>query len=179
MPVEIRAVLLSEEQIRERVAELAARISADYAGRGEVLFVGVLRGAFLFLADLVRRLEVPAHIDFVAVSSYGQTTRSTGAVRLLMDVRTDVAGKHVVVVEDIVDTGHTLRYLLDMFAARKPASLKACSFLRKPGSAQVEVPLDYLGFDIPDLWVVGYGLDCFDEHRNLPYVAEAVPPDAG
>jgi hypoxanthine phosphoribosyltransferase len=176
MSIEIGETLLQREVIRRRVGELAAEISRDYKDAGEVLLVGVLRGAFIFLSDLARRVTVPAKIDFIALSSYQGTTEATGAVRLIMDLRADIAGQHVIVVEDIVDTGYTLRYLLDMLAARRPASLATCALTRKPGRARVDVKVDYLGFDIPDVWVVGYGLDCLDEHRGLPYIARVEPP---
>jgi hypoxanthine phosphoribosyltransferase len=171
MAVEIRETLLSEAQIQARVRELAERISRDYADRSEVLLVGVLRGAFIFLADLCRQLSIPVKIDFIAVSSYGMTTESTGAVRLILDVRSDIAARHVIVVEDIVDRGYTLRYLREMLAARKPASLRTCALVRKPDRLLVDVQVDYLGFDIPDVWVVGYGLDCMDQYRHLPVIA--------
>lgn len=175
MLITIRETLLTEDQIQARVHELADRISQEYAGR-EVLLVGVLRGSFIFLADLARRLKIPVAIDFIALSSYERTLEATGAVRLVMDLRSDIAGRHVIVVEDIVDSGYTLRYLLDNLAARKPASLRTCALVSKPGCRKVDVPVDYLGFDIPDVWVVGYGLDCFDQHRNLPYIAAVEPP---
>lgn len=169
MAIELRETLLSEERIRNRVRELADRISKDHAGH-EVLLVGVLRGAFIFLADLVRELRIPATIDFMAVSSYGKGIES-GAVRLVMDLREDIAGRHVILVEDIVDSGRTLTYLREMLSARRPASLQICALVRKPDRLQVELPVDYLGFDLPDVWVVGYGLDCMDEHRGLPFIA--------
>lgn len=172
MGVIIGRTLLDEETISRRVGELAAEISRDYAGKGEILLVGVLRGAFIFLADLVRRLSVPSRIDFIAVSSYEDSTRATGAVRLVMDVRADIVGRHVLLVEDIVDTGYTLQYLAQMLSARAPASMRTCALVRKTTAARVDVEPDYLGFEIPDVWVVGYGLDCFDEHRGLPYIAE-------
>lgn len=178
MLVKIRETLLTEGQIQARVRELADRISEDYAGR-EVLLVGVLRGSFIFMADLARRLKIPVVIDFIALSSYERTLEATGAVRLVMDLRSDIAGRHVIVVEDIVDSGYTLRYLLDNLAARKPASLRTCALVSKPDCRKVDVPLDYLGFDIPDVWVVGYGLDCFDQHRNLPFIAAVEPPGEG
>jgi hypoxanthine phosphoribosyltransferase len=170
-------VLIGEEEIQARVGELARRIDADHAGVEDLLLVGVLRGSFIFLADLARRLTVPHAVDFIALSSYaGTDTEPSGAVRLIMDLRSPIAGRHVLVVEDIVDTGHTLAYLRDTFAARHPASLKACSLVRRPDRARVEVALDYLGFDIPDVWVVGYGLDYADRHRTLPYIG-VVDPD--
>jgi hypoxanthine phosphoribosyltransferase len=151
------------------VDELARRISADYAGVTELLLVGVLRGAFIFLADLSRRLTVPCRIDFIALSRYEQGSEP-GPARLVMDLRTPVAGRHVLVVEDIVDSGHTLAYLLGMLRARHPASLKTCALTRKPGALEMDVSIDYVGFEIPDRWVVGYGLDFNDQYRTLPYI---------
>jgi hypoxanthine phosphoribosyltransferase len=168
------AVLISEDDIRRRVDELAAAISRDYAGAAEVLLVGVLRGSFIFLADLARRLTVPCRVDFIAVSSYGDSTTG-GEVRLILDVRTSVQGRHVIVVEDIVDTGSTLTYLLRTFGARQPASLKTCVLTRKPEGREVDVQVDYLGFDIPDAWVVGYGLDIADRYRTLPFIGVVDP----
>jgi hypoxanthine phosphoribosyltransferase len=167
-------VLISEDDIRRRVDELAAAISRDYAGAGEVLLVGVLRGAFIFLADLARRLTVPCRVDFIAVSSYGRGTTS-GEVRLVLDVRTSVRGRHVIVVEDIVDTGNTLSYLVRTFGAREPASLKTCVLTRKPDGRKIDVAVDYLGFEIPDAWVVGYGLDIGDRYRTLPFIGVVDP----
>lgn len=163
-------VLFTEEVIRRRVLEMARRISSDYADVEELLLVGILRGCFIFLADLSRLLTVPRSVDFIAVSSYGRTTTSTGAVRLIMDLRTEISGKHVLIVDDIVDTGHTLQYLIDALKPRGPATLKTCVFLRKRERFKMNYGVDYLGFDIPDLWVVGYGLDYADRHRALPYV---------
>lgn len=163
-------ILIPEETIQSRVAELARRISADYAGVGELLLVGVLRGCFIFLADLSRRLTVPRRVDFIALSAYGAGATPTGAVRLLMDLRTEISGMHVLIVEDIVDTGSTLHYLLSTLRPRMPASLKTCSLLRKPDRMREDLKIDYLGFDIPDVWVVGYGLDYADRHRTLPYI---------
>jgi hypoxanthine phosphoribosyltransferase len=167
-------ILLDEETIRERVQQLAQQISDDYADVGELLMVGVLRGCYIFMADLSRALRIPRQIDFIALSSYGKGTTS-GAVRLIMDVRIDISRRHVLIVEDIVDTGHTLDYLLRLFRARNPASLKTCCLLRKTGCMEVDVPIDYLGFDIPDVWIVGYGLDCGDKYRALPYITKIVP----
>lgn len=164
------AVLIPEEKILSRVTELARRISEDYAGAEELVLVGVLRGCYIFLADLSRRLTIPRRIDFIALASYGKTGTVPGAVRLIMDLRTDIAGKHVLIVEDIVDTGYTLQYLLGALRSRGPASLKTCALLRKPDRVRTDVRIDYLGFDIPDAWVVGYGLDYGDRNRALPYI---------
>ncbi len=169
----IDRILLDEETIQRRVVELAAHISADYAGANDdgLVLVGVLKGAFIFLADLARRLTVPHHVDFIALSSYNRGAVSTGAVRLIMDTRIPVTSRHVLIVEDIVDTGYTLDYLIRNFRARGPASLRTCVLLSKPERRKVEVPIDYLGFEIPDVWVVGYGLDYADLFRTLPYIA--------
>lgn len=163
-------VLISEEAIAKRVAELADRISRDYERADNLVLVGVLKGAFIFLADLARRLTIPRTIEFIALSSYGTGARGSGEVRLVMDVRSTIAGNHVLVVEDIVDTGRTLDYLMRLLGARGPASLAACALVRKPDRLQIPVNLDYLGFDIPDRWVVGYGLDLGERHRTLPYI---------
>ncbi|MGH7676131.1 MAG: hypoxanthine phosphoribosyltransferase [Gemmatimonadales bacterium] len=169
-PTAAPPVLISETAIAARVQELASRISRDYAAAGELLVVGVLRGAFIFVADLARRLSIPCRVDFVALSHYERGAAPTGAVRLVMDLRVPVTGRHVLVVEDIVDSGHTLAYLVATLRARGPASLKTCALTRKPGRLQVDVPLDYVGFDLPDRWVVGYGLDYEDRFRTLPYI---------
>lgn len=163
-------VLISEEAIAKRVAEMAAAISRDYAGADGVVLVGVLKGAFIFLADLARRLTIPRTVEFIALSSYGAGAQRSGEVRLVMDLRSSIAGKHVLVVEDIVDTGHTLDYLMRLLAARGPASLAACALVRKPERVEAPVKLAYLGFDIPDRWVVGYGLDLAERGRTLPYI---------
>ncbi|MDY6876897.1 MAG: hypoxanthine phosphoribosyltransferase [Chloroflexota bacterium] len=169
-PRAIERVLLDEEMITARVRELAAQISAGYADVEDLVLVGVLKGAFVFLADLARRLTVPHAVDFIALSSYNRGTAGTGEVRLIMDTRASVTGRHVLIVEDIVDTGCTLNYLLGTFRARQPASLRACVLLSKPECRRIEVPVDYLGFEIPDVWVVGYGLDYADRFRTLPYI---------
>jgi hypoxanthine phosphoribosyltransferase len=153
---------------------LAWQISQDYADVERVYLVGVLKGAFIFLADLVRQLTIPHVVDFIAVSSYGHTTTHSGAVRLVMDLRQPIVNEHVIIVEDIVDTGHTLHYLIDTLQGRQPASLRICALVCKKRERQ-DVPIDYLGFEIPDVWVVGYGLDYADTHRTLPYIAELRP----
>lgn len=170
-------VLISEAEIARRVDELAAQISADHAGAEEVLLVGVLRGAFIFLADLARRIAVPVRIDFMALASYQGTT--SGDVRLVLDLRESIRGRHVVVVEDIVDTGNTLSYLLRNLAAREPASLRTCVLTRKREVAELDFAIDYLGFDLPDAWVVGYGLDLADRYRALPYIGLVDPAEEG
>ena len=172
-------VLISEQEIEQRVAELAAQISNDYAGRGDPVLVGVLKGSFIFLADLARRMTIPRTIEFIAVSSYGRTSVATGAVRLLMDVRGPIENRHVLIVEDIVDTGHTLEYLIGILESHRPASIRTCTLLHKADSARVDVPIDYVGFDIGDEWVVGYGLDYAERDRTLPYIGVVTPDDRG
>jgi len=169
--------LITEEDIADRADRLAATISSDYADKGDLVLVGVLKGSFIFLADLARRLTIPHRIEFIAVTSYGDSeSTDPGAVRLLMDVRHDIADQHVLVVEDIVDTGHTLAYLMKLLRARGPASLNACTLLRKPDRSEVDVDVAYLGFDIPDVWVVGYGLDFAERHRTLPSICVIPQP---
>ena len=171
-------VLISEEEIQARVLELAAEISADYEDADDLVMVGVLKGSFIFLADLSRRLSIPRTIEFIAVSSYGNGSVASGAVRLVMGVRGNIEGKHVLIVEDIVDTGHTLKYLIGMMKSHRPASVKTAALVRKAESAEVDVAVDYLGFDIGDEWVVGYGLDFAEENRTLPYIGFIKPTDA-
>jgi hypoxanthine phosphoribosyltransferase len=164
-------ILVDEEAVQRRLEELGQAISADYAGKDLVL-VCVLKGGVIFLTDLMRKITVPHEIDFLAISSYGVGQRdSTGAVRLVMDLKGDITGRDVLIVEDIVDTGHTMDYLLRLFWARNPASLRVCTLLSKPSRREIDVPLDYIGFDIPDKFVLGYGLDYDEKYRNLPYVA--------
>lgn len=171
-------VLISEDQIQTRVLELAEQISADYKDADDLVMVGVLKGSFIFLADLSRRLSIPRTIEFIAVSSYGNGSLASGAVRLVMDVRGNLDGKHVLIVEDIVDTGHTLKYLIGMMKSHRPASVKTAALVRKAESAQVDVTIDYLGFDIGDEWVVGYGLDYAEQNRTLPYIGVIKPTDS-
>lgn len=168
-------VLVSRADIERRVDELAAKISHDYAEVGDLTLLGVLKGAFIFLADLSRRLTIPRTVEFIALSSYEEGDLSSGAVRLVMDARGHVGGKHVLIVEDIVDTGRTLRYLMDLLRPREPASIRSCVLVRKEKRQEVAVEIDYLGFDIPDVWVVGYGLDYAELHRTLPHIA-VLPP---
>jgi hypoxanthine phosphoribosyltransferase len=170
-------VMISEDDIRHRVNELAEQISTEYADKGSVVLVGVLKGSFIFLADLSRALSIPRTIEFIAVSSYGNSSVQSGAVRLVMDVRGNIEGKHVLIVEDIVDTGHTLDYLIGMMNSHGPASVKTCALLHKAERAEVDVPIDYVGFSIPDEWVVGYGLDFAERDRTLPYIGIVHPDD--
>jgi hypoxanthine phosphoribosyltransferase len=167
---DLERVLITPEEIGERVAELAKTITRDYREDDRLYIIGILKGAFIFLADLTRNLEIPHTVDFMALSSYGKTT-TTGAVRILMDLREPIEGQHVLIVEDIVDTGNTLSYLYNILKGRNPASIRTCVLLHKIRE-KIDVPLDYIGFDIPDVWVVGYGLDFADRHRTLPYIAE-------
>ena len=162
-------VLISEAEIEKRVSELAAQISSDYAGK-ELVMIGVLKGAFIFLADLSRRLTISRVVEFISVSSYEDGSVQSGAVRLIMDVRKSIEGQHVLIVEDIVDTGNTLHYLIEMLGSRSPASIRSCALVRKSGAAEVDVTVDYVGFEIKDKWVVGYGLDYAERGRSLPYI---------
>ncbi|MBT8098215.1 MAG: hypoxanthine phosphoribosyltransferase [Gammaproteobacteria bacterium] len=168
-------VLISEEEIEKRVDEIAAQISEDYADKGEVVLLGVLKGAFIFLADLSRRLTIPRKVEFIAVSSYEQGDVSSGAVRLVMDVRESIEGRHVLIVEDIVDTGRTLHYLVHMLRSRRPASISTCVLLHKEHMTEVKVEINYLGFTMGDEWVVGYGLDYAEQDRTLPYIGTMKP----
>ena len=171
---DIEATLISAEEIRVKIGELAAQIDADYAGR-ELLLVGVLKGACMVMADLARAITLPVQLDFMAVSSYGSGTRSSGVVRILKDLDRDITGKAVVVVEDIIDSGLTLSWLLRNLRSRDPASVEVLAMLRKPDAAKVDVPVRYMGFDIPNEFVVGYGLDYAERYRNLPYVGTLKP----
>jgi hypoxanthine phosphoribosyltransferase len=164
-------ILVEEETLQRRVRELAQAISTDFQGR-DLILICVLKGGVAFLTDLMRQISIPHEIDFMAISSYGVGQReSSGAVRLIMDLKADIAGRDVVLVEDIVDSGRTMDYLLRNLQARKPSSLRVCTLLNKPSRREVDVPLDYVGFDIPDEFVLGYGLDFDERFRNLPYVA--------
>jgi hypoxanthine phosphoribosyltransferase len=172
MPSGISQILISEQRIKQRVQELAKQISQDYSEIKNLYIVGILKGAFIFLADLSRTLSIPHMVDFMALSSYGKTT-SSGEVRILMDLREPIEGRHILLVEDILDTGNTLSYLIKILMDRKPASLRSCVLTQKFRQGLPDnVKIDYLGFQIPDVWVVGYGLDFADKYRTLPYIAE-------
>ncbi|HWK08940.1 MAG TPA: hypoxanthine phosphoribosyltransferase [Vicinamibacterales bacterium] len=164
-------VLISEEQIRERIASLASEIERDYAAGEEIHLVGVLKGGFMFMADLVRAMTPRVSMDFMAVSSYGKGTKSSGQVMVLKDVDSSLEGRNVIIVEDIVDTGLTLHYLQDILKARAPQSVRTACLLSKPSRRKVDVQVDYIGFTIEDHFVVGYGLDYAEQYRNLPYIA--------
>ena len=167
------AELLSAQAIATRVAELGAQITADYAPlatSADVVVIGVLKGSVIFLSDLVRHIGAPIFDEFIAISSYGDATRSSGVVQITQDLSRSIEGKHVIVVEDIVDTGHTVHYLLENLGTRRPASIRLCSLLHKPERAERQVKIDYLGFTIPNKFVVGYGLDISQQFRNLPFI---------
>ena len=168
----LKRVLIHTVAIERRVDDLACQVSADFAKVDQLMVVGILKGAFIFMADFCRRLTVPHRVDFIALSSYGRGATTSGVVRTVMDLKTNIEGRHVLIVEDIVDSGFTLDYLMRNFATRNPASLHSCALLSKPERREVEVKVDYLGFEIPDVWVVGYGLDYADTYRTLPYIAE-------
>jgi hypoxanthine phosphoribosyltransferase len=165
----VSEVLIDPERLRARVAALGEEISSDYAGR-DLLLVGVLKGAVFFMADLMRRLTVPCEIDFMAISSYGASTDSSGVVRILKDLDINIEGRDVLVVEDIIDSGLTLSYLMRNLEAREPSSLAVCALLTKPARREIDVPVRYVGFEIPNRFVIGYGLDFAERYRNLPYV---------
>ena len=173
---ELGRIVVSEDELQGRVAALGKEITADYADRPPLL-VGVLKGAFLFMSDLARRIDLPVELDFMAVSSYGSATKTSGVVRIIKDLDTDLTDRHVLIVEDIVDSGLTLAYLRKNLAARNPASLEVCSLLVKEGLQKVDPDLRYVGFRIPPVFVVGYGLDVDERYRNLPYVCEYAEPD--
>nr|WP_092073686.1 hypoxanthine phosphoribosyltransferase [Dendrosporobacter quercicolus]NSL47966.1 hypoxanthine phosphoribosyltransferase [Dendrosporobacter quercicolus DSM 1736]SDM65636.1 hypoxanthine phosphoribosyltransferase [Dendrosporobacter quercicolus] len=171
---DVERILISEAQLAERIKELGAQITADYAGK-EILAIGVLRGAVVFMADLTRAIKVPVAIDFMAVSSYGAGTDSSGVVRILKDLDENIEGRHLLIVEDIIDSGLTLTYLLENLKSRKPASIKLCTLLNKPERRKAEVQIDYNGFTVPDYFVVGYGLDFAEKYRNLPFIGILKP----
>jgi hypoxanthine phosphoribosyltransferase len=163
-------VLVDTEALRARIVELGAEISADYEGR-DLLLIGVLKGAVFFMADLMRKLTIPCEVDFMAISSYGASTDSSGVVRILKDLDINIEGRHVLVVEDIIDSGLTLSYLMRNLESREPATLEVCALLTKPDRREIDVPVRYVGFEIPNRFVIGYGLDFGERYRNLPYVA--------
>jgi len=172
-------ILIEQDVLQARIAELGAEVSREYEGR-DLLLIGVLKGAVFFMADLMRELSIPCEIDFMAISSYGAGTDSSGVVRILKDLDINIAGRDVLVVEDIIDSGLTLSYLMRSLSARKPASLEICALLTKPGRREVDVPVKFVGFEIPNRFVIGYGLDFAERYRNLPYVAvlhpDLIPP---
>jgi hypoxanthine phosphoribosyltransferase len=174
VPWEIEKVLISQEEIKAKVTELAAEIDRDYAGR-EVLLVGVLKGAVMIMADLARAMRTPVSMEFMAVSSYGSSTSSSGVVRILKDLDREIEGKHVLVVEDIIDSGLTLSWLLRNISSRGPASVEVCALLRKPEAVKMDLKVRYIGFDIPSEFVVGYGLDYAERYRDLPFVGLLKP----
>ena len=170
----VTEVLIDQDALQRRIAELGEEISADYTGR-DLLLVGVLKGAVFFMADLMRNLTIPCEIDFMAISSYGDSTDSSGVVRILKDLDINIEGRDVLVVEDIIDSGLTLSYLMRNLEAREPASLEICALLTKPERREIEVPVRYVGFEIPNRFVIGYGLDFGERYRNLPYVGVLDP----
>ena len=172
---DIAYVLIDEAELHRRIQELGATIQADYQGVETLFLICVLKGAYIFLADLSRALARPHQVDFMGVSSYGAGTKSSGAVQIIMDLKEDISGRDVLIIEDIIDSGRTLAYMHRTLLARGPASLRICSLLNKPSRREVEVPVDYIGFDIPDEFVVGYGLDYDHLYRNLPYIAVLKP----
>ncbi|TML90056.1 MAG: hypoxanthine phosphoribosyltransferase [Actinobacteria bacterium] len=170
----VTEILIDEETLQRRIAELGEEVSADYAGR-DLLLVGVLKGAVFFMSDLMRRLTIPCEIDFMAISSYGAATDSSGVVRILKDLDINIEGRDVLVVEDIIDSGLTLSYLMRNLEARDPASLEICALMTKPERREIDVPVRYVGFEIPNRFVIGYGLDFGERYRNLPYVGVLDP----
>src|SRR3954454_15501448 len=179
----IGEILVQPDELRSRVRELGRQISADYAGR-DLLLIGVLKGAVFFLSDLMRHIEIPVEVDFMAVASYGSEAASSGVVRILKDLDMPIEGREVLIVEDIIDSGLTLQYLMRNLGARNPASLEVCALLTKPERRKVELPIRFVGFEIPDRFAIGYGLDHAERYRNLPYVAalameEGLPANSG
>ncbi|MET0189568.1 hypoxanthine phosphoribosyltransferase [Pseudonocardia sediminis] len=180
---DISSVLVTEEQVRTKIAEIAEQVAADYSeqcgersGREtDLVLIGVLKGAVMFMTDFARALPVPVQLEFMAVSSYGSSTSSSGVVRILKDLDRDIAGRHVLIVEDIIDSGLTLNWLMNNLQARSPASLEVVTLLRKPDAIKVDVPVKYVGFDIPNEFVVGYGLDYAERYRDLPYIGTLSP----
>lgn len=174
MEKDIQEVLFSEQELRECVAQIGRQIQEDYAGK-EIMLIGVLRGSFVFMADLCRAIDLPCTLDFMSVSSYGKGTKSNGQVQITKDLSEDISGRHVIVIEDILDSGNTLSYLLKMLQNRNPASIRLCTLLDKPERRVKDVEVHYRGFTIPDAFVVGYGLDYAEKYRNLPYIGILKP----
>ncbi|MCW2601049.1 MAG: hypoxanthine phosphoribosyltransferase [Frankiales bacterium] len=174
VPPEIAEILISEQEIQDKIAVMAKAIDEDYCGK-EILLVGVLKGAVMVMADLARALETPVSMEFMAVSSYGSSTSSSGVVRILKDLDREISDRHVLVVEDVIDSGLTLNWLLRNMRSRGPASVEVCALLRKPEAAKVDVPVKYVGFDIASEFVVGYGLDYAERYRDLPFVGRLKP----
>ncbi len=167
----LKEILIDEATLQHRIAELGQQISQDYAGKPDLLLVCVLKGGVLFLTDLMRHITIPHHVDFMAVSSYGSEARqSSGAVRIEMDLHTDISNRNLLIVEDIIDSGHTLNYILRSLEARQPSSVKICTLLSKPERREVPIAVDYIGFEIPNKFVFGYGLDLDEYYRNLPFI---------
>lgn len=169
MRQDIQEVLFSEEELNKRIVELGAQITKDYEGKSLVV-IGILKGSNIFTSDLVRKINLPIKLDFMAVSSYGNATESTGVVKILKDLDKDIEGEHLLIVEDIVDSGLTLKYLKEVLLTRKPASIKICTLLDKPARRKENITPDYLGFTVPDEFIVGYGIDYAERYRNLPYI---------
>lgn len=170
MEKDIQEVLYNERVLEEKITQIGKQITSDYQGK-ELLMIGVLKGANVFMADLMRKISIPVSIDYIAVSSYGLSTESSGVVKIIKDLDESIENKHVLIVEDIIDTGLTLHYLCDNLLSRKPKSLKICTLLDKPERRKVDITVDYKGFDIPDEFIIGYGIDYAEKYRNLPYVA--------
>lgn len=168
---DVEEILFSKEEISEKVKEIGKQISTDYNKDDEIVVVGVLKGANVFMADLIREIDIPVYIDFMAVSSYGYSTESSGVVRILKDLDLEIEGKHILIIEDIIDTGLTLKYLTDNLKARNIKSLKICTLLDKPKRRKCDLHIDYAGFEIPDKFIVGYGIDYGEKYRNLPFIA--------
>lgn len=167
---DVEEVLFSEEQLEEKIMQLGKQISEEYKDKEELVLVGVLKGANVFMSDLMRKIDIPVTIDFMAVSSYGLSTTSSGVVKIIKDLDHSIEDKHVIIVEDIIDTGLTLHYICENLLSRKPKSLKICTLLDKPERRKVEMKVDYKGFDIPDEFIIGYGIDYAEKYRNLPFV---------
>jgi hypoxanthine phosphoribosyltransferase len=177
-PSYLAEILIPSDRLQARIAELGAQISRDYAGR-DLILVAILKGSVVFLADLMRQISTPHAIDFMATSSYGNAVESSGVVRILKDLDASIEGRNVLIVEDIIDTGRTLDYLVRILRARQPASLEICTLLNKPARREIPVPVKYIGFDIPDEFVLGYGLDWGQRYRNLPFIAVLAPEAYG